>query len=118
MNEGAIAEKYMSSILGQQNPLDLSKVSSGSSSGSDDSIFMQLLQVDSLQNLGHVDKAKKALAKLIPQDPCRLFFRDGLTHLLDGDLSDAYESFVQASIKASGLEAVFYGERAVNVSQA
>ena len=122
MSDGTkIAEEYMSSILAQQHPCDLSQLDIDSG-GQGCTLFLELLRVDSLQNLGQVNKAKESLTKLNHSPPGAddsshtKFFRHGLTNLLEGDLLTAYDCFLQASHEASGLEAVFYGERAVNVS--
>jgi hypothetical protein len=101
-----ISEQYMKSIMGQQVPLEVS----GSKS-----VFLELLRVDSLWNLGRGDDARALLSKLdIPQQ--YMFFGRGLQALLDEKLQDAYHNFVQASSHSQGLDTVFYGERAVNVS--
>jgi len=146
------AERYMHSILGQQNPHEISKddtttkttaaaaaAASVETETSDGRtlIFLKLLRVDSLFNLGQIDQAKSCLSSLDTivtssnsseeeekeeeedgKSSCSslTYFHRGLKALLDDRLSIAYDNFVQACNHTHGLEAVFYGERAVNVS--
>jgi len=124
-----IAEGYMHSILGQQTPKSLSQediakaITQHDSSGDDHepakSLWLQLLRVDSLFNLGQAEAAQSVLREITLQGENeggqRVHFQQGLEALLEGNLTHAYSCFVQASTHATGLEAVFYGERAVNV---
>ena len=125
----SLAEQYMHSILGQQTPLPISHedivtatAENDESSTDNASFFLQLLRVDSVFNGRQTDEAKTLLSTLdidkIKQDNHAAWFQQGLHALLEGTLTDAYDCFVRASHHAttSGLEAVFYGERAVNVS--
>lgn len=101
-----IAEQYMKSILGQQFPLEVPE---------SDIVLIELLRVDSLWNLGRVAEAKAILSNIdIPTQ--HFFFGRGLQALLDEKLHEAYDNFVHASNHSRGLDAVFYGERAANVS--
>ena len=104
------SECYIRSILGQQNPLEIiqSKTNDG---------FMELLRADSLWNLGRGEEAQQILKTLTKQESKNhSYFYDGLKALLDGKLPEAYDSFLMASYNSTGLNAVFFGERAVNVS--
>lgn len=110
------SEKYMQSILGQQAPLEV--LVDGYDNDDASSLFLQLLRVDSLWNLGRNEEASNLLSEVKPKIPKEHdFFGRGLQSLIGGKLQDAYESFVQASKQSQGLEAVYYGERAVNVSR-
>ena len=115
---GHLADTYMTSILGQQNPIEISKKDIETTDSSEQ-VFLQLLQVDSLFNLGHTEDAKTLLAALVEVGNQKNYFAfcKGLEALLvDSDLAKAYEQFVEASQHATGLEAVFYSERAVNIA--
>jgi hypothetical protein len=106
-----VAEHYMLSILGQQMPLEISKEDSRQD------IFLQLIRVDYLFNSGQSDEAKNLVTEInLPDDSNYKDFLDGLRALLDGSLNSAYDCFVIASRKATGLTAVFFGERAVNIA--
>ena len=116
--QGSLAESYMSSILEQQNPIEITKNDIETTDGTD-TVFLQLLQVDSWFNLGRTEDAKASLAaiKLTEQQKKHDAFHKGLKALVvDTDLSQAYSFFVEASHPATGLEAVFYSERAVNIA--
>ena len=113
-------EPYIRSILGLQTPLEIPEgiqTSSGSSEKKD--LVQELYRVDSLFNLGQSEEAKRVLSNIDASelsDPRHILFRTGLGALLEEKFEDAYECFLQASEQADGMESVFFGERAVNVS--
>lgn len=108
---------YMSTILGQQSPYEISAPSSSSS----DDIHTQLLRADSLWNLGRTSEAADLVIKVRAREDWdeeqHGAFARGLDILAKGHpLEEAYTAFVEASNSTDGLEAVFYTERAVNIA--
>lgn len=120
-----VGKAYMSTILGQRSPYEISDTGSsacneGSFSSHDDGIHLQLLRADSLWNLGKTDEAAALVSKMKQRDDWNEnkngYFARGLEALCDGYLDVAYAAFSEASRESDGLEAVFHSERAVNVA--
>eukprot|EP00996_Jenningsia_fusiforme_P000899 NODE_1818_length_1394_cov_28.247584_g1645_i0.p1 GENE.NODE_1818_length_1394_cov_28.247584_g1645_i0~~NODE_1818_length_1394_cov_28.247584_g1645_i0.p1 ORF type:complete len:460 (-),score=84.48 NODE_1818_length_1394_cov_28.247584_g1645_i0:14-1333(-) len=120
---------YMQTVLGQKPVMELTLKPDDNS----DDALPRLFRADSLWQAGRGTEALAVVAQLEKEVAVRDASSDskqqwskqlhgsfsrGLKALTadDGDLMDAYSGFAEAAKSSSGLESVFFAERAVNIA--